>query len=94
MSHSQFRCSILNWHMHGLIFKTSICNWQDQPGYYPQNCALILLLESFRTRTRSLNSVQKVGSLLKRILQELTRFNRSAKRLLVKATFDIDPASF
>lgn len=37
MSHSQFRCSILNWHMHGLIFKTSICNWQDQPGYYPQN---------------------------------------------------------
>ena len=36
MSHSQFRCSILNWHMHGLIFKTSICNWQDQPGYYPQ----------------------------------------------------------
>lgn len=39
MSHSQFRCSILNWHMHGLIFKTSICNWQDQPGYYPQNGA-------------------------------------------------------
>ena len=37
MSHSQFRCSILNWHMHGLIFKTSICNWQDQPGYYPPN---------------------------------------------------------
>lgn len=21
--------------MHGLVFKTSICYWQDQPGYYP-----------------------------------------------------------
>ena len=34
MSHSRFRCSILNIDMHGLIFETSICYWQDQPDNY------------------------------------------------------------
>jgi hypothetical protein len=59
MSHSQFRCSILNWHMHGLIFKTSICNWQDQPGYYPQNALArcFRLASSAAKLTHLLNSV-------------------------------------
>jgi len=26
--------------MHGLIFKTSICYWQDQPGIYRSNKSL------------------------------------------------------
>lgn len=33
MSHSQFHCTArVHLHMHGLIFETSICYWQDQPG--------------------------------------------------------------
>ena len=59
MSHSQFRCSILNWHMHGLIFKTSICNWQDQPGYYPQKFARCLPIFIFQLLAHFLNSVPK-----------------------------------
>lgn len=33
MSHSQFHCTARVYlDMHGLIFETSICYWQDQPG--------------------------------------------------------------
>lgn len=33
MSHSQFHCNARVYlDMHGLIFETSICYWQDQPG--------------------------------------------------------------
>lgn len=33
MSHSQFHCHARVYlDMHGLIFETSICYWQDQPG--------------------------------------------------------------
>ena len=33
MSHSQFHCTTrVHLDMHGLIFETSICYWQDQPG--------------------------------------------------------------
>lgn len=33
MSHSQFHCTArVHLDMHGLIFETSICYWQDQPG--------------------------------------------------------------
>ncbi|XP_044140493.1 uncharacterized protein LOC122930876 [Bufo gargarizans] len=33
MSHSQFHCTGRAYlHVHGLIFETSICYWQDQPG--------------------------------------------------------------
>lgn len=33
MSHSQFHCTSRAYlDMHGLIFETSICYWQDQPG--------------------------------------------------------------
>ena len=33
MSHSQFHCTGRAYlDMHGLIFETSICYWQDQPG--------------------------------------------------------------
>ena len=33
MSHSQFHSiTCLYLDMHGLIFETSICYWQDQPG--------------------------------------------------------------
>lgn len=33
MSHSQFHCTgRVYLDMHGLIFETSICYWQDQPG--------------------------------------------------------------
>ena len=33
MSHSQFHCTgRVYLHLHGLIFETSICYWQDQPG--------------------------------------------------------------
>lgn len=33
MSHSQFHCTgRVYLHVHGLIFETSICYWQDQPG--------------------------------------------------------------
>ena len=33
MSHSQFHCTVRVYlDMHGLIFETSICYWQDQPG--------------------------------------------------------------
>lgn len=33
MSHSQFHCHVRVYlDMHGLIFETSICYWQDQPG--------------------------------------------------------------
>ena len=36
MSLSQFHCtSRLYLDMHGLIFETSICYWQDQPGRPP-----------------------------------------------------------
>ena len=35
MSHSQFHCIIhLYLDMHGLIFETSVCYWQNQPGCY------------------------------------------------------------
>ena len=29
---SQYKCSYLD--MHGLIFETSVCYWQNQPGFY------------------------------------------------------------
>ena len=33
MSHSQFHCTgRVYLDLHGLIFETSICYWQDQPG--------------------------------------------------------------
>ncbi|KAG7323906.1 hypothetical protein KOW79_011922 [Hemibagrus wyckioides] len=33
MSHSQFHCTVrVHLDLHGLIFETSICYWQDQPG--------------------------------------------------------------
>lgn len=33
MSHSQFHCTDrVHLDLHGLIFETSICYWQDQPG--------------------------------------------------------------
>ena len=36
MSHSQFHCTGRAYlDMHGLIFETSICYWQDQPGRPP-----------------------------------------------------------
>ena len=39
MSHSQFHCTgRVYLDMHGLIFETSICYWQDQPGS-PGSCA-------------------------------------------------------
>jgi len=35
MSHSQFHSMIyLYLDMHGLIFETSVCYWQDQPDFY------------------------------------------------------------
>ena len=35
MSHSQFHSiDRLYLDMHGLIFETSVCYWQNQPGYY------------------------------------------------------------
>lgn len=37
MSHSQFHCTgRVYLHVHGLIFETSICYWQDQPGSSPR----------------------------------------------------------
>lgn len=39
MSHSQFHCTgRVYLDLHGLIFETSICYWQDQPGS-PRVCA-------------------------------------------------------
>lgn len=36
MSHSQFYCTgRVYLDLHGLIFETSICYWQDQPGSQP-----------------------------------------------------------
>lgn len=36
MSHSQFHCTVRVYlDLHGLIFETSICYWQDQPGSHP-----------------------------------------------------------
>ncbi len=36
MSHSQFHCTgCVYLDLHGLIFETSICYWQDQPGNGP-----------------------------------------------------------
>ena len=36
MSHSQFHCTVRVYlDLHGLIFETSICYWQDQPGSPP-----------------------------------------------------------
>ena len=36
MSHSQFHCTDrVHLDLHGLIFETSICYWQDQPGNRP-----------------------------------------------------------
>ncbi len=36
MSHSQFHCTgRVYLDLHGLIFETSICYWQDQPGSGP-----------------------------------------------------------
>lgn len=36
MSHSQFHCTgRVYLDLHGLIFETSICYWQDQPGSPP-----------------------------------------------------------
>ena len=36
MSHSQFHCTGRAYlDLHGLIFETSICYWQDQPGSLP-----------------------------------------------------------
>ena len=36
MSHSQFHCTDrVHLDLHGLIFETSICYWQDQPGKRP-----------------------------------------------------------
>ena len=35
MSHSQFHSiNCLYLDMHGLIFETSVCYWQNQPGCY------------------------------------------------------------
>ena len=35
MSHSQFHCTgRVHLDLHGLIFETSICYWQDQPGSF------------------------------------------------------------
>ena len=43
MSHSQFHCiDCLYLDMHGLIFETSVCYWQNQPG-----CYFILSLPSY-----------------------------------------------
>lgn len=40
MSHSQFHCTVRVYlHLHGLIFETSICYWQDQPGSPPRATA-------------------------------------------------------
>jgi hypothetical protein len=37
MSHSQFHCTgRVYLDLHGLIFETSICYWQDQPGSPPE----------------------------------------------------------
>lgn len=39
MSHSQFHCNARVYlDMHGLIFETSICYWQDQPGSRTGGC--------------------------------------------------------
>ena len=40
MSHSQFHCTgRVYLDLHGLIFETSICYWQDQPGSPDENRA-------------------------------------------------------
>ena len=40
MSHSQFHCTgRVYLDMHGLIFETSICYWQDQPGSFSAQAA-------------------------------------------------------
>lgn len=52
MSHSQFHCTGRAYlDMHGLIFETSVCYWQNQPGCYLQDFRLILL--SLDSRCRS-----------------------------------------
>ena len=41
MSHSQFHCTgRVYLDLHGLIFETSICYWQDQPGSPPCDVGL------------------------------------------------------
>ena len=51
MSHSQFhRISSLYLDMHGLIFETSIYDWQDQPGNYRSITAKQLLREALELR--------------------------------------------
>jgi hypothetical protein len=43
MSHSQFHCTgRVYLDLHGLIFETSICYWQDQPGSHSQLRCLYL----------------------------------------------------
>ena len=45
MSHSQFHCTgRVYLDLHGLVFETSICYWQDQPGSLPWSERSKLLL--------------------------------------------------
>ena len=45
MSHSQCNCTgRVYLDLHGLIFETSICYWQDQPGSPQSEGGLLLLL--------------------------------------------------
>ena len=45
--------------MHGLIFETSVCYWQNQPGYYLQDFRLLLL--SFDSLTTSYKGSDRAG---------------------------------
>ena len=52
MSHSQFHCTgRVYLDLHGLIFETSICYWQDQPGSLLQGSARSTQREAPRNGT-------------------------------------------
>ena len=51
MSHSQFHCTGREYlDLHGLIFETSICYWQDQPGSLPRRRCRASEREALRAR--------------------------------------------
>ena len=67
MSHSQFHSMIyLYLDMHGLIFETSVCYWQDQPDFYSSvnpcvNAVSVAVLQRSTARGAGEKQVKRIA---------------------------------
>ena len=93
MSHSQFHSMIyLYLDMHGLIFETSVCYWQDQPDFYSSvnpcgNAVSVANMQQSNTRAAEEKQVKRIARSFSFMLFLVLHRKQSSEKSTPKSGF-------